>query len=61
MCVSGLIVCLENKQGQELSVVKFVCNNIASSGVFQERFPSPQRQFRVKDLICDTSQFFSEE
>ena len=55
MCVSVLIVCLENKPGQELFVVKIDCN---VSVVVCRKILSPLRQFQVKDLICDTSQFF---
>ena len=57
MCVSVLIVCLENKPGQELFVVKIDCNNDVSVVVCRKTL-SPLRQFKVTDLICDTSQFF---
>ena len=60
MPVSVLIVCLENKPGQELFVVKVDYNNNVSVVVCR-KILSPPRQFKVKDLICDTSQFFSEE
>ena len=55
MCVSVLIVCLENKPGQELFVVKIDCNNDVSVVVCRKTL-SPLRQFKVTDLICDTSQ-----
>ena len=52
-----LIVCLENKRGQELFVVKLEYNNNVSVAVCRkDSFTT--RQFKVEDLICDTSQFF---
>ena len=53
-----LIVRLDNKSGQELFVVKLECNNNVSVAVCRkDSFTT--RQFKVEDLICDTSQFFS--
>ena len=53
-----LIVRLENKSGQELFVVKLECNNNVSVAVCR-RDSFTTRQFKVEDLICDTSQIFS--
>ena len=50
-----LIVRLENKSGQELFVVKLECNNHVSVAVCR-RDSFTTRQFKVEDLICDTSQ-----
>ena len=52
-----LIVRLENKSGQELFVVKLECHNNVSVAVCR-RDSFTTRQFKVEDLICDTSQFF---
>ena len=50
--------CLFRKQTRsELFVVKGDCNNNFSVVVCR-KILSPPRRFKVKDLICDTSQFF---
>ena len=50
MCVSVLIVCLENKRGHEVFVVK-IFNNFVSSGCFKKVF------FHHKDSLASRTLF----
>ena len=59
MCVSELIVCLENKRGQEVFVVKFVCNNFVSSGCFKKVFFHHKDSLVPRTLFVIPHNFFS--